>query len=278
MAFDPAIDKMVLFGGAARSAGVWLRRGPTTGRRGRSGCPRLARPPGSTRRWRTTRRSARSCSSAVQQIGSGRTRRTYADTGPTTGPPGRRSTHDEPDRSEARRWCSIRVRTPRAVRGRRRRRMHADTWTYNGVTWTKQSPSTSPPARSNAAMAYDPASGNVVLFGGANSTDRTCTSRAVRRHVDLRRHQLDTAVTEDQPAGPQRCGDGRRPRDRPAGAVRWGLLVGRPVATASRRSTTRGRTRCARGRGLRRRSAQPCGRAARWRTTSKRARCFSSVE
>ena len=51
---------------------------------------------------------------------------------------------------------------------------NADTWTYDGVTWTKRSPTTSPPVRDNAAMAYDPASGNVVLFGGANSTDRPC--------------------------------------------------------------------------------------------------------
>jgi hypothetical protein len=42
----------------------------------------------------------------------------------------------------------------------------ADTWTWDGSTWTEQSPATSPPARSGAPMAYDAATGTVVLFGG----------------------------------------------------------------------------------------------------------------
>ena len=41
-----------------------------------------------------------------------------------------------------------------------------DTWTWNGTTWTQQSPATSPPARYFASMAYDPATGHLVLFGG----------------------------------------------------------------------------------------------------------------
>ena len=41
-----------------------------------------------------------------------------------------------------------------------------DTWTWDGTTWTKQAPATSPPARYSASMAYDAATGNVVLFGG----------------------------------------------------------------------------------------------------------------
>jgi hypothetical protein len=41
-----------------------------------------------------------------------------------------------------------------------------DTWTWDGTTWTEQYPATSPPARDVASMAYDPATGNVVLFGG----------------------------------------------------------------------------------------------------------------
>ncbi len=47
----------------------------------------------------------------------------------------------------------------------------ADTWTWDGTTWTKQHPATSPPARQNAAMAYDAATGTVVLFGGAGLDD-----------------------------------------------------------------------------------------------------------
>ncbi len=45
----------------------------------------------------------------------------------------------------------------------------ADTWTWNGTTWTKQSPTTSPSARYGASMAYDPAAGTMVLFGGQGS-------------------------------------------------------------------------------------------------------------
>jgi hypothetical protein len=47
-----------------------------------------------------------------------------------------------------------------------------DTWTWDGITWTQQHPATSPPARLDAAMAYDAAAGNVVLFSG-DSQDAT---------------------------------------------------------------------------------------------------------
>jgi hypothetical protein len=43
-----------------------------------------------------------------------------------------------------------------------------DTWTYDGRTWTEQSPGTRPPARWMAAMTYDPVIGRIVLFGGAH--------------------------------------------------------------------------------------------------------------
>jgi hypothetical protein len=43
---------------------------------------------------------------------------------------------------------------------------HGDTWTWTGHTWRKLHPATSPPARHNADMIYDAATGNVVLFGG----------------------------------------------------------------------------------------------------------------
>jgi hypothetical protein len=38
------------------------------------------------------------------------------------------------------------------------------TWVWNGSTWTQQHPATSPPAQNGAPMAYDAATGNVVLF------------------------------------------------------------------------------------------------------------------
>lgn len=41
-----------------------------------------------------------------------------------------------------------------------------DTWTWNGTDWTKLSPAKSPPGRVNASMAYDAASGKVLLYGG----------------------------------------------------------------------------------------------------------------
>jgi hypothetical protein len=45
-----------------------------------------------------------------------------------------------------------------------------DTCNWTGHTWSQLSPSTSPAARNGAAMAFDPATGQVVLFGGFNGT------------------------------------------------------------------------------------------------------------
>ncbi len=39
------------------------------------------------------------------------------------------------------------------------------------MTWTRQHPATSPPARTGAAMACDASTGAVVLFGGAGLND-----------------------------------------------------------------------------------------------------------
>jgi hypothetical protein len=41
-----------------------------------------------------------------------------------------------------------------------------DTWTWNGTGWTQLHPETEPPARWDAVMAYDPSTGDLVLFGG----------------------------------------------------------------------------------------------------------------
>ena len=43
---------------------------------------------------------------------------------------------------------------------------YSDTWIFKGDVWTKLSPPTSPPARADAAIAYDAADGYVVMFGG----------------------------------------------------------------------------------------------------------------
>ena len=42
----------------------------------------------------------------------------------------------------------------------------ADTWAWDGTTWTNQAPATSPQAREDASMAYDATTGDMVLFGG----------------------------------------------------------------------------------------------------------------
>lgn len=45
----------------------------------------------------------------------------------------------------------------------------ADTWTWDGNTWTKEEPSASPPERSDAAMTFDAERGVIVLFGGQDT-------------------------------------------------------------------------------------------------------------
>lgn len=46
---------------------------------------------------------------------------------------------------------------------------NAQTWLFDGTTWTLTSPATAPPGRYSSAMAYDAARGVVVLFGGNES-------------------------------------------------------------------------------------------------------------
>jgi hypothetical protein len=42
------------------------------------------------------------------------------------------------------------------------------TWTWNGTTWTKQQPAAAPSPRTGAAMVYDAATGQLLLFGGSS--------------------------------------------------------------------------------------------------------------
>ncbi|MBK8974901.1 MAG: hypothetical protein IPM29_03165 [Planctomycetes bacterium] len=46
-----------------------------------------------------------------------------------------------------------------------------DTWTWDGVDWTRQDPATSPPVRWAHSMAYDALRQQVVLFGGSTGSD-----------------------------------------------------------------------------------------------------------
>ena len=43
------------------------------------------------------------------------------------------------------------------------------------ATWTQQHPATSPPVRHQASMAYDAATGTVILFSGSNNVADTWT-------------------------------------------------------------------------------------------------------
>ena len=47
--------------------------------------------------------------------------------------------------------------------------LFSDTWVWNGTTWTQLSPPHNPGARYGYAMAYDPSSSQVLLFGGSNT-------------------------------------------------------------------------------------------------------------
>ncbi len=49
-------------------------------------------------------------------------------------------------------------------------RWSGETWTYDGSTWTEQTIAGGPPARFESSMAYDPATGKIVLFGGSDES------------------------------------------------------------------------------------------------------------
>jgi cysteine-rich repeat protein len=46
---------------------------------------------------------------------------------------------------------------------------YADTWEYDGTTWIQQFPATPPTPRRDAATAYDPVRGVIVMFGGLDA-------------------------------------------------------------------------------------------------------------
>lgn len=47
---------------------------------------------------------------------------------------------------------------------------YGDTWLWNGATWVEENPPASPSPRGAAAMAYDPTTRQLVLFGGGIGT------------------------------------------------------------------------------------------------------------
>src|ERR1035437_9175905 len=46
-----------------------------------------------------------------------------------------------------------------------------DLWEWNGTTWAQVTADVRPPARADAAMAYDPARKSLILFGGTSYYD-----------------------------------------------------------------------------------------------------------
>ena len=82
-----------------------------------------------------------------------------------------------------------------------------DTWTWDGVNWTQQFPPVSPPARNaRQAMAYDPVSQTVVLFGGIGSDNGRYGGNAVWGYLGVERkvEDLDTSFPGGQPISPGR--------------------------------------------------------------------------
>lgn len=60
----------------------------------------------------------------------------------------------------------------------------ADTWEWDGATWTRIMGGIVPPQRANHALAYDAARARVLLFGGANAraaSDATGSSKPALR-------------------------------------------------------------------------------------------------
>jgi len=55
-----------------------------------------------------------------------------------------------------------------------------DTWVWDGGTWAMKSPATSPPARAYHSMTFDSARGQLVVFGGLNSTNALLSDTWVR--------------------------------------------------------------------------------------------------
>ncbi len=47
-----------------------------------------------------------------------------------------------------------------------------DTWTFDGTTWTQETPRVAPPPRASAAIAYDAVTQKILLFGGWDGLQR----------------------------------------------------------------------------------------------------------
>src|SRR5262249_17285312 len=79
-----------------------------------------------------------------------------------------RSTNPDPRFGHALAFDPLRGRT--VLFGGSGATRHADTWEWDGGSWTHRASANTPPARLYHALAYDLARGRTVLFGGANSS------------------------------------------------------------------------------------------------------------
>ena len=66
-----------------------------------------------------------------------------------------------------------------------------ETWTWDGAQWRLQHPKTSPPAREFAFMGFDPATKQVVVFGG-----NTCPPPAVDSSLGCEYQQTPTVLAD----------------------------------------------------------------------------------
>jgi hypothetical protein len=83
-----------------------------------------------------------------------------------------------------------------------------DTWSWNGTTWTKLSPATSPTARYGASMAYDPGTEAMLLFGDGYDGELNDTSRSASAMRAMRLSRI--SVMRGRWAGSGQCIEQRR--------------------------------------------------------------------
>ena len=170
MAFDPATGTMVLFGGDGSSSGLsdtwtwngttWTKQSPTTSPPASGGASMAYDPAtGSMVLFGGYNGSSGYFADTWTWNGT-----TWTQQSPATIPPAREDASMAYDPATG---------STVLFGGQGSGGVLADTWTYgfpSGVTtnWTEQSPATGPSARATASMAFDPATGTAVLFGGDN--------------------------------------------------------------------------------------------------------------
>ena len=210
MAYDPATSQLVLFGGAGQNGRCSGTPGPGTAPPGPSRHPRRApRPalrldglrPGHRPARPLRRRTARMATWGHLDL-----ERHHLD---------RAVTRDKPASPLAASMAYDPATSQLVLFGGHGAAASlGDTWTWDGTTWTQQTPATSPTARMSPRwpMTQPPPSSSCSA-----ATDQR---RTYRRYLDLGRHHLDPADTRNEPPGPPCSPDGLRHGRLPARAFR----------------------------------------------------------